>query len=100
MTEPKDAEYFRKDVRNIVWGVGFVALRPSFVVLMMMSSGDGSEIKWDPVTFGLLGYSITLADLAIIAGVQCGQGKKRGRMLPFSQASWRWSISRLGRSWE
>jgi hypothetical protein len=77
----KDVDYYRKDARNIVWAVAFVAFLPTFVLLVMMFSG--SDIKWDVVTFGILGYSLVVACLAFVAGIQCAKGKKAGRTLAF-----------------
>jgi len=80
----KDIRYYRRDARNIVWGIAFVAFLPTFILMMMISSGlGGRDIKWDAVTSGILTYSIVLTALAIYAGIQCGRGKKRGRTLAF-----------------
>lgn len=80
----KPVDYYRKDARNIVWGVAFVALIPAIFVLVMAFSG--SRIKWDVVNVSILAYSATVSILAVIAGIYCGKGKKVGRILAFFPA--------------
>ncbi len=79
MKEPKDREYYLKDARNIVWGVGFIGFLPLFVMLIMVAAGI--QPKWDIVTFSMSGISFFLTSVAIYAGILCRKGLKTGKTL-------------------
>ncbi|MEK7400598.1 MAG: hypothetical protein AAB116_26945 [Candidatus Poribacteria bacterium] len=79
----KDAQFYRKDARNILILVGFIAFLPTLAFLIIKYSDSASSIKWDAVTFGIIFYSIIVATLAFYAAIKCGSGKKIGRNLAF-----------------
>ena len=67
------------DARNIIYGLAFIAFLPLLILIMMYFLDSG--IKWDGVTFGIIGYFLSLSGLSVYAAVLCGKKKKMGRII-------------------
>ena len=79
----QDIDRARSDVRNSVWLLSFIAFLPTFVLLVTIGIGDRPHIAWNAITFAVLGYSIGLSVVSIIAGAMCGKGSGVGRSIAF-----------------
>ena len=82
-TPEKGTAYYRKDLRNVMFLMGFVAFLPSLMLLFMILSGEIAWISWDAITFAILGFSLSISALSFVSALLCGAGKRLGRSIAY-----------------
>lgn len=85
-TPEKGTAYYRKDLRNVMFLMAFVAFLPSLMLLFMIFSGESAWISWDAVTFWILGFSLSISALGFVSAILCGAGKRLGLSIAYIPA--------------